>query len=141
MQSRKILIVEDNPTNMELAKDLLEAGGFVVLPATEAEAGLRLARQAKPDLILMDWSLPGMDGLAATRELKMDPATQHIPVVALTAHAMKGDERVALQAGCDGYLPKPIDTRNFVRTLRVWLTPHAASTMLKPTQSLNHNQQ
>ena len=118
---RTILIVEDNPTNLELAKDLLEASGFVVLSACEAEQGLGLARQSLPDLILMDVSLPGMDGLSATRELKLNPATRHIPVVALTAHAMKGDEQSALDAGCTGYLTKPIATRDFVATLYRWL--------------------
>lgn len=118
---RTILIVEDNPTNLELAKDLLEASGFVVLSASEAEQGLWLACQSLPDLILMDVSLPGMDGLSATRELKRNPATRHIPVVALTAHAMKGDEQSALDAGCTGYLTKPIATRDFVATLYRWL--------------------
>jgi CheY-like chemotaxis protein len=118
---RTILIIEDNPTNLELARDLLEASGFVVLSADEAEQGLGLASQALPDLILMDVSLPGMDGLSATRELKLNPATRHIPVVALTAHAMKGDEQSALDAGCAGYLAKPIATRDFVATLHRWL--------------------
>lgn len=108
-----ILIVEDNLVNMELATDLLEANDFKVLQAHTAEEGLRVAREVLPDLILMDLSLPGMDGLAATRALKADPATQHIRIIALTAHAMRGDERNALNAGCDGYLSKPIDTRTF----------------------------
>lgn len=122
-----ILIVEDNPTNLELAKDLLEASGFVVLSANEAEQGLRLASQALPDLILMDISLPGMDGLSATRELKQNPSIRHIPVVALTAHAMRGDEQNAMEAGCVGYLTKPIATRDFVATLHRWLGSAALS--------------
>ena len=103
--------------NMELAVDLLEAAGHEVFKAMEAETGVELARSHQPELILMDVSLPGMDGLAATQELKADPATRNIPIVALTAHAMKGDEEKAIAAGCQGYLTKPIDTRTFVATV------------------------
>ncbi len=113
MALHRILIVEDNAMNMELAVDLLETAGYVVLTATEAEQGIEVARATKPDLILMDISLPGMDGLVATQRLKSDPATKEIPVVALTAHAMKGDEERARAAGCAGSLTKPIDTRTF----------------------------
>jgi CheY-like chemotaxis protein len=114
MAMSKILLIEDNNLNLELAKDLLESGGFVVLQARTAEAGLRLAQEDSPDLVLMDLSLPGMDGLCATRTLKADPLTRHLTVIALTANAMKGDQEIALGAGCDGYLTKPIDTRTFV---------------------------
>jgi two-component system, cell cycle response regulator DivK len=109
----RVLVIEDNPLNLELIVDLLEARDFSVLQARTAEEGLRLAREAAPDLVLMDLSLPGMDGLAATQRLKADPATRPLPVIALTAHAMKGDEAAALAAGCDGYLTKPINTRTF----------------------------
>ena len=109
----RVLVIEDNPLNLELIVDLLEAKDFSVLQARNAEEGLRLARDTGPDLIFMDLSLPGMDGLAATQRLKADPATRPLPVIALTAHAMKGDEAAALAAGCDGYLTKPIDTRTF----------------------------
>ena len=122
MTSDKILIIEDNPLNLELAADLLEANGFVVIPAQTAEAGLRLAREQLPDLVLMDFSLPGMDGLSATQNLKANPATRHLTVVGLTAHAMKGDEELAFNAGCDGYLTKPIDTRTFVATVKSFIT-------------------
>jgi len=117
MTRNKILIIEDNSLNLELATDLLEAGGFVVSSAQTAEEGLRMARELLPDLMLMDFSLPGMDGLSATRHLKADPATRHLTVVGLTACAMKGDEAAALNAGCDGYLTKPIDTRTFIATV------------------------
>jgi CheY-like chemotaxis protein len=117
MTGNKILIIEDNQLNLELATDLLEANGFVVSSAHTAEAGLRMARELLPDLVLMDFSLPGMDGLSATKYLKADPATRHLTVVGLTAYAMKGDEEIALNAGCDGYLTKPIDTRTFVATV------------------------
>ena len=112
---KRILVVEDNPLNLELVTDLLEAAGFIVCPANTAEEALHAARELSPDLVLMDLSLPGLDGLAATRALRADLATQHLTIIALTAHAMKGDEALALEAGCDGYLAKPIDTRTFVK--------------------------
>jgi CheY-like chemotaxis protein len=121
MTGKQILIIEDNLLNLELATDLLEANGFVVVAAPTAEEGLRLARELLPDLVLMDFGLPGMDGLSATRKIKNDPATQHLTIVGLTAHAMKGDEELALSAGCDGYLTKPINTRSFVATVNDFL--------------------
>ena len=111
MTGEKILLVEDNPMNRELTIDLLEMAGYTVLQAETAEEGIALARAERPALILMDISLPGMDGLNATKILKQGPGTRIIPIVALTAHAMKGDETRALAAGCDGYITKPIDTR------------------------------
>ncbi len=117
MASEKILIVEDNPMNLELATDLLEAAGYVVIQAGTAEDGIELARAESPDLILMDISLPGMDGLEATGVLKQDPATKGITVIAMTAHAMRGDEEKALAAGCAGYITKPIDTREFPKAV------------------------
>lgn len=121
MTAHIILVVEDNPLNLELVTDLLAGEGFTVVPAETAEAGIRLARVLLPALILMDISLPGMDGLEATRTLKSDPATRDLTIIALTAHAMKGDDRLAFSAGCDGYLTKPIDTRSFVSALRSFL--------------------
>ena len=117
MTGNKILIIEDNLLNLELATDLLEANDFAVSSAPTAEEGLRLARESLPDLVLMDVGLPGMDGLCATKELKANPTTRHLTVVGLTAHAMKGDEEIALRAGCDGYLTKPIDTRTFIESI------------------------
>src|SRR6185436_4646752 len=104
----KILIVEDNPANMKLAVFLLESAGHVVISVVDAEAGLTLARDQQPDLILMDIQLPGMDGLEATALLKQADATRRIPVIALTALAMKGDEERIRAAGCDGYIAKPL---------------------------------
>jgi CheY-like chemotaxis protein len=121
MAGEKVLVVEDNETNMELTATLLEIAGFVVLQAETAEDGIRLAQTEAPALILMDISLPGMDGLTATRVLRGDPSTHLIPVVALTAHAMKGDGDKALAAGCNGYIPKPIDTRVFSKTVAGFL--------------------
>jgi len=121
MTGNKILIIEDNELNLELATDLLEANGFAVASAQTAEDGIRLARELLPDLVLMDFSLPGMDGLSATKYLKADPATRHLTVVGLTAHAMRGDDQIALNAGCDGYLTKPIDTRTFIATVKKYM--------------------
>jgi two-component system cell cycle response regulator DivK len=104
----RILIIEDNPANMKLASLLLEKAGHAVLCAVDAEAGLALARSNQPALILMDIQLPGMDGLAATVLLKQDPATAAIPIIALTAMAMKEDEEKTRVAGCDAYIAKPL---------------------------------
>jgi CheY-like chemotaxis protein len=130
-----ILVIEDNCVNLELVTDVLEASRFKVTQAQTAEEGLRLARELLPDLILMDISLPGMDGLAATRALKADPATSHLPVIALTAHVMRGDEAIALEAGCDGYLSKPIDTRKLPATIAAFIK--AASSRSKGDSTAN----
>ena len=110
----KILVVEDNPANMTLATFLLESVGHTVLGAADAETGLMLARGERPRLILMDIHLPGMDGLEATAALKRDEATREIPIIALTALAMKGDEERIRAAGCDGYIAKPMRYREFL---------------------------
>ena len=112
-----ILIIEDNAANMTLAVFLLQSAGHTVLSATDAEAGLMLARAEHPDLILMDIQLPGMDGLQATALLKRDEATRAIPVIALTALAMKGDEGRIRAAGCDGYIAKPMRYQEFLATI------------------------
>jgi two-component system, cell cycle response regulator DivK len=104
----KILIIEDNPANMKLASLLLLKAGHAALCAGDAETGLTMARAESPDLILMDVQLPGMDGLAATALLKKDPATAGIPVIALTAMAMKEDQEKTKAAGCDAYIAKPL---------------------------------
>lgn len=112
-----VLIVEDNPANMRLAVFLLRMAGHHVLTATDAEAGLVMARERQPGLIVMDMQLPGMDGLEATMRLKRDGATRGIPVIALTALAMKGDEERIRAAGCDGYIAKPIRYQEFLATV------------------------
>lgn len=122
-----ILVVEDTPLNAEMVTDLLESDGHEVVVATSAEEGLELARRVRPALILMDISLPNMDGLAATQVLKADPATRNIPVVALTAHAMHGDEARVREAGCAGYLTKPIDTRTFCSRVAAFLAAAAGT--------------
>jgi two-component system cell cycle response regulator DivK len=112
-----VLVVEDNPANMTLATFLLKSAGYAVLTATDAEAGLALARREQPDLVLMDIQLPGMDGLEACAILKRDEGTRDIPVIALTALAMKGDEERIRAAGCDGYIAKPLAYREFLATI------------------------
>lgn len=118
----KILVVEDNPTNMRLATFLLQSAGHTVLCAVDAESGLTMARHDHPDLILMDIQLPGMDGLEATGILKKDEATRAIPIIALTALAMKGDEARIRAAGCDGYIAKPLAYKDFLTVISAQLT-------------------
>ena len=119
--SRLILLVDDNPSNLELTRMILTGGGYRVEVATDGQEGLLKAKELKPSLILMDIQLPGMDGLTATRALKSDPDTAGIKVVALTANAMKGTREEALQAGCIGYISKPIDVKRFVRDITEFL--------------------
>ena len=113
----KILVIEDNPANMTLATFLLQSADHTVLAATDAETALTMVRAEMPDLILMDIQLPGMDGLAATKILKEDPATRAIPIIALTALAMKGDEERIRAAGCDGYIAKPMRYKQFLEAI------------------------
>ena len=108
METKTILVVEDNEMNMKLMRAVLRLGNYRMLEAADAETGLELLRSERPDLILMDIQLPGMDGLAATALLKQDPATATIPVIALTALAMKDDKEKTLAAGCDAYIAKPL---------------------------------
>ena len=117
MESKTILIIEDNQLNLKLVKTLLQIAKHQVLEAGDAENGLEIAKEQLPDLILMDIQLPGMSGLEATRIIKQDPKLMGIPVVALTSFAMQGDEEKAMEAGCEGYITKPIDTREFTKTV------------------------
>ncbi len=127
----KILIVEDNPANMTLAVFLLKSAGHSIVSATDAEAGVAVARAEQPDLILMDIQLPGMDGLEATGLLKGDAATRDIPVIALTALAMKGDEERIRAAGCDGYVAKPLAYKEFLATVEAQLGKAASRSRLR----------
>ena len=120
----RVLIVEDNTANMRLALFLLESAGHTVLSAVNAEAGLTIAREEQPDLILMDIQLPGMDGLEATTLLKEDESTRAIPVIALTALAMVGDEARIRAAGCDGYIGKPMRYKEFLAAFNTYLPVH-----------------
>ena len=121
MEKKTILVVEDNPLNMKLVKGLLKIGKYHMLEANDAESGIQLIRSQQPDLVLMDIQLPGMDGLAATKILKEDPSVERIPIVALTSYAMQGDKEKAMEAGCTGYIAKPIDTRKFLETVSQYL--------------------
>ena len=123
MMSKKVLIVEDNELNMKLFHDLLEAQGYETLETREGLAALSLAREHKPDLILMDIQLRDISGLEVTRRLREDPETKNIPVVAVTAFAMRGDAERLLAGGCDGYVPKPISPRRFLDTVRDFIGP------------------
>lgn len=109
--SKKILIVEDNQDNRELLIKILKVKGFRLIEAVDGEDALQKVSVERPDLILMDISIPKIDGYEVTRRLKNQPDLQDIPVIALTAHAMKGDREKALKAGCDGYITKPINIR------------------------------
>ena len=127
----RILIVEDNDANLKLACLLLENAGHVALCAADAEAGLALARAERPDLILMDVQLPGMDGLAATVLLKKDPATASIPVIALTAMALSGDREKTAAAGCDAYIAKPLRHKELLAAIDELLA--RAAPQLRPS--------
>ena len=117
-----ILVVDDNPTNLKLLRVLLGGQGFEVRTAGDASEALQALSSFTPRLILMDLQLPGMSGLDLTRQLKSDPKTSGIIIVALTAFAMKGDEERALDAGCDGYIAKPIDTRTLPQRVRQYIS-------------------
>ena len=112
-----ILIVEDDGKNLKLFRDLLQVSGYTTLEATDGKQGVELAREKKPDLILMDIQMPVMDGLEATKLLKNDDVTKDIPIVALTAYAMQGDEEKMRKAGFDGYISKPIDVKGFLKKI------------------------
>jgi two-component system cell cycle response regulator DivK len=119
--AKRILIVEDNPLNMKLLTDLCEAQGYETLQTGDGLEAVDLAREHLPDLILMDIQLPEVSGLEATRWLKSDPRTRAIPIVAVTAFAMSGDERRVLDSGCDGYIAKPISVLDFLQTVDSYL--------------------
>ena len=121
MSRGPILVVDDHPANLKLCKVMLSVDGYEVHTAADAEEALAMLDSVRPRLILMDLQLPGLDGLELTRRLKTDPATRDIVVVALTAYAMQGDEQKALDAGCDGYIAKPIDTRLLAATVERYL--------------------
>ena len=124
--AKRILVVDDNPVNLKLASEVLRLEGYAVEQAMDAEQAQELLRESVPDLVLMDIALPGMDGLALTRWIKADARLSRVPVVALTAFAMKGDDQKIIEAGCDGYIAKPIDTRDLPRRVAQFLEPGKA---------------
>lgn len=117
MGRKTILVIEDNELNIKLVNSLLQIGQYNILNAMDAESGIQIAKEMRPDLIFMDIQLPGMDGLSASRIIKGDPALKGIRIVALTSYAMEGDAEKVRIAGCDGYISKPINTRSFLDTL------------------------
>jgi two-component system cell cycle response regulator DivK len=120
----KILVVEDNQDNREMVVKVLKFNGYQVVEAVDGEEAMKKARTEDPDLILLDIYLPKMDGYEVTRRLKGDTSLKNIPIIALTAHAMKGNMEEALAAGCDGYIPKPIDVRELPKQIQHFLKPH-----------------
>lgn len=123
MANRTVLVVEDNDMNMQLVEYLLEEGGYQIVKAASGEEALTITRDSgsPPDLILMDIHLPGMDGLSVVREMKSNGRTKTIPILALTAHAMRGDKDRFLEAGCDGYISKPIDVKTFLSSIEQFM--------------------
>jgi two-component system, cell cycle response regulator DivK len=119
--SRRILVVEDTEDNRQIMRDLLSNAGYELVEAVTGEDGVAAAIRERPDLILMDIQLPIMDGYEATRRIKADPATQAIPVIAVTSYALSGDEEKARAAGCDGYVAKPFSPRQLLATVREYL--------------------
>lgn len=122
MSTKKVLYIEDRVDNRSLVRRVLMAEGIEVLEATNADDGIRLAIQHLPDLILMDINMPGKDGFTATAELRQYTALAHVPIVALTANVMKGDREKTLEAGCDGYISKPIDVDRFPTDVMSYIT-------------------
>ena len=120
--TKTILIVEDEPRNMKLLHDLLQRFGYEIIEASDGEQGVKIAGEKIPDLILMDIMIPKMDGLEATRIIKADEKTKHIPIIALTSYAMKGDREKTIEAVCDGYIAKPIDIKEVLKAIEHFLT-------------------
>jgi two-component system, cell cycle response regulator DivK len=121
--SKRILVVEDQKDNRQILRDLLTSANFEVIEAEDGEAGLAAAAEHRPDLILMDVQLPGIDGYEATRRLKGDAVLRDVPVIAVTAHALSGAEQEARAAGCDAYIAKPISPRQLLAKVREYLSP------------------
>lgn len=121
MEKGRILVVEDNMDTYKLVHFILQKNGFETFLAVNGRDGVAAAQKQKPDLIIMDLSMPEMDGWTATSMLKKDSATSSIPLIALTAHALPGDRQRALDAGCDEYIAKPMDLEDFMDTVRYWL--------------------
>jgi two-component system cell cycle response regulator DivK len=125
---KKILLVDDNDTNLYLIRFILQKTGYEVIEARDGLEGVKLALEEKPDLVIMDIQLPGIDGLEATRRIRASESDHEVPIIALTAHAMTSDREETLAAGCNGYISKPIDVKNFVREIKRYMkdTPHPA---------------
>jgi len=133
--AQKILVVEDNQDNRELLVKVLKFNGYLVIEAVDGEEAIEKTKTESLDLILMDLFIPKIDGYEVTRRLKTDRELRHIPIIALTAHAMKGDMEKALAAGCDYYIPKPIDVRELPKQIKHFLNPHGLSATTKDESS------
>jgi len=119
--TKRILVIEDTEDNRQILRDLLSSAGYEIIEAADGESGVAMAAQHRPDLILMDIQLPVIDGYEATRRIKGDPATRHIPIVAVTSYALVGDEAKTREAGCDGYVAKPFSPRHLLEKVREFL--------------------
>ena len=120
--SKRILIIEDQEDNRRIMRDLLSASGYESIEATTGEEGLALAEREKPDLILMDIQLPGMDGYEVTRRIKVNTTLSHIPIIAVTSYALSGDDQKAFAAGCDGYVTKPVSPKRLLAKIKEYLS-------------------
>jgi CheY-like chemotaxis protein len=129
---RRVLVVDDHPMNVIIASEVLTCDGFEVASASDAVEAMQQIEVFRPELILMDIQLPGVDGLALTRQIKADPSRRHIVIVAFTAFAMRGDEEKMRAAGCDGYISKPIDVNRFAGQIRQLLEPPGDTGLQKP---------
>lgn len=121
--SKRILVIEDQEDNRQIVRDLVTASGYEFIEATTGEEGLAVAARERPDLILMDIQLPGIDGYEVTRRIKADPKLRHIPIIAVTSYALSGDDKKAFAAGCDGYVTKPFSPRLLLAKIREYLPP------------------
>jgi CheY-like chemotaxis protein len=121
MKQKTILVIEDNELNMKLVRGILSVTLYEMIEAVNAEVGLLMVRKHRPDLILMDIQLPGMDGLSATRVIKGEKSIDDIPIIALTSYAMQGDEEKAMEAGCAGYITKPFDAKTLLKKIKEFL--------------------
>jgi len=120
--SKRILVIEDQEDNRRIVRDLLTSAGYDLIEAVTGEEGVTLAETQRPDLILMDIQLPGLDGYEATRRIKANPALRHIPIIVVTSYALSGDEAKAREAGCDGYVAKPFSPRVLLAKIREHLS-------------------
>ena len=121
--SKRILLIEDQEDSRKIVRDLVTASGYELIEATTGEEGLALAERERPDLILMDVQLPGIDGYEVTRRIKADPKLRHIPIIVVTSYALSGDDKKAFAAGGDGYVTKPFSTRLLLAKIREYLSP------------------
>jgi len=119
--SKRILVIEDQEDNRQIVRDLMTASGYELIEATTGEEGLEAASRERPDLILMDIQLPGIDGYEVTRRIKADPKLRQIPIIAVTSYALSGDDKKAFAAGCDGYVTKPYSPRLLLAKIREYL--------------------